>query len=199
MYRAIFIGAVWLSLAAVSVSLLEAQFRRLFPWLRRADPKIQTEVIVDKRTTKLLELKIGIFPFASNIKGEPGPPPFARYLEKALLQAGADTTAAARRPWDGLPTHRLAALTAENRRDALAAAGRSSGRDLVIWGTVENFYRDARGGLKVRVSLRVLSAKSGAVLWRGEKRAEWRRRFPVEDCLLNLAWSFVAEWLPPEE
>ena len=69
----------------------------------------------------------------------------------------------------------------------------------MIWGTVENFYRDARGGLRVRVSLRVLSAKSGAVLWRGEKRAEWRRRFPVEDCLLNLAWSFVAEWLPPEE
>ena len=171
----------------------------IVPLASAQEPKIQTEVIVDKRTTDLLELKIGIFPFASNIKGEPGAPPFARYLEKALLQAGADATAAARRPWDGLPTHRLAALTGEDRREALAAAARSSGRDLVIWGTVENFYRDARGGLRVRVSLRVISAESGTVLWRGEKYAEWIRRFPVEDCLLNLAWSFVAEWLPPEE
>ena len=199
MYQAIFIGAVWLSLAAVSVSPLEAQFRRLFPWLQRADPKIQTEVIVDKRTAELLELKIGIFPFASNIKGEPGPPPFAQYLEKALLQAGADAAAAPRRPWDGLPRHRVRSLTVENRRAALAAAGRSSGRELVIWGTVENFYRDARGGLRVRVSLRVISAESGTVLWRGEKHAEWIRSFPAADCLLNLAWSFVAEWLPPEE
>ena len=100
-------------------------------------------------------------------------------------------------PWDNLPAWKVRELTDADRIAAVAKQGYSRKLDLVILGSVDALFRKPSKGLTARVTLRVINTRDGEVLWYGTKRADWLRRFALDDCLLRLAWSFVSEWSAP--
>ncbi len=180
-------------------STLPAQKLKPFPFFNRSDPKIETRVFVRAPQLKLACREVGVLPFSRSNQPNPNVPSFETFLQQALLQSAKaemiDSVPAL--PWDNLPDWKVRQLTDVDRIGAVAKQGYSRKLDLVIFGTVDTLFRKPSKGLVARVTLRVISTRDGEVLWYGTKRADWLRRFALEDCLLHLAWSFVSEWNAP--
>lgn len=168
----------------------------VFPWLHRGDPKIQTFVFTRHPRLAVRKTRIGLLPFPAAREAEPVPPDFAASLLRALLEGRqvTDVRKPAQAPWEALPEWQRRELDEPARVRLALKWGRGEGLDLIVRGRIEALFRTSHQGLTVKVALRVLRVKDGRVLWDGRKRAEWIRSFPTEDCLLNLARSFVAEW-----
>jgi hypothetical protein len=117
-------------------------------------------------------------------------------LEQALFQEG---TAAAveylfEAPWKGPLPPQETPLTDRKRWEAALLDARARQADLAVVGQLHSVFRTAGGGLTIKLTVRVISTQDGRVIWYGRKRADWIRRFPIEDCYLNLAWSLVRDW-----
>ena len=188
-------GIIILALLADQAALA-LQSGGVFGWLRRADPKIETFVFTQHDGLAVGEKRIGLLPFPAASEAEPAPPDFALSLLRALLEDRrvGEVRKLDEAPWEALPEWRKRTLNKQEQVCAAVSWGRTQGLDLIVLGRVETFFRTARQGLTMKVSLRVLSTEDGRVLWYGRKRAEWIRSFPTEDCLLHLARSFVEEW-----
>ena len=174
---------------------LALQTGGVFPWLRRADPKIETFVFTQLEDLAVGKTHVGILPFPG-APAEPAPPDFGDFLLQALLEEGHVTAVRKpeKAPWERLPEWQRQELDELQRTRSAVNWGRAENLDLIVLGRTESVFRTAHQGLTVKVSARVLSVEDGRVLWYGRKRAEWIRSYPTEDCLLNLARSFVDEW-----
>jgi hypothetical protein len=169
------------------------------PWFKRADPDITTHLFVYRTHLTLLDRRLGVYPFVIAQGGEPRPPEFAPLLTQALLQEGsaASVTHVPGAPWDQTPDWEASRWNEASRIAAVAADGRERGFDFVVLGRVDSFFRTAAQGLTAKVSVWLISTQDGAVVWYGSKKAEWLRRYSVEECVLRLAWSFATDWRPP--
>ncbi len=194
------LAAVILIVSQGSQAAAALQSGGLFPWLRRGDPKIETFVFMQRAGLAVGKKRIGLLPFPAAREAEPVPPDFASSLLRALLEDRQVTEVRKpeQAPWVALPEWRRRELDEPEQVRSAVAWGRAQGLDLIVLGRTEALFRTARQGLTVKVSVRVLSAEDGRVVWYGRKRAEWIRLFPIEDCMLHLARSFVEEW-PVEE
>ena len=167
-----------------------------FPWINRGDPKIKAVVFVDAPQFKLACKEVGVFPFSVPDQGEPKAAAFATVLRQALLMQGAAETIAdiPSLPWDELPAWKLRELTDAEKISAVAKDGDARRLDLVVLGSVDSLFRKPSGGLEARVTIRVVNTRDGEILWYGTRHANWIRHYPVEECLLHVAWSFVEDW-----
>ncbi len=190
--------AVALLLAAVGV-LCGTQPVKAAPLFKRGDPRITTYLFVYRPYLVLLDRKVGVYPFDVVQQGEPVPPAFAPLLAQALLQEGSavSVTQVPIAPWEQTPIWEAPQWSEAGRIAAVLADGRERGFDYVVLGRIDRFYRTAAQGLMARVTVWLISTQDGAVVWYGAKHAEWLRRYPLEECLLNLAWSFAIDWRPP--
>jgi hypothetical protein len=147
----------------------------------------------------LFDHKLGVYPFVIVQGGEPAPPEFAPVFAQALLQEGSasSVTYVPATPWDDTPAWEAGRWTDATRIAALAADARRRGFDFVVMGRIDSFFRTAAQGLAAKVTVWLISAHDGAVVWHGSKKAEWLRRFSLEDCVIRLAWSFATDWRPP--
>jgi hypothetical protein len=147
----------------------------------------------------LLDRKVGVYPFVVLQGGGPPPPEFAPLLTQALLQEGSarSVTQAPNAPWDSTPAWEANQWNEASRIAAVAADGRERGFDFVVLGRVDSFFRTAAQGLRAKVTVWLISTRDGAVVWYGAKKAEWLRRYVIEECVLRLAWSFAIDWRPP--
>ncbi len=183
-------------LPALLVTAAWAQSVRPFPFFNRGDPKIQTLVFVHRPSCcDLARLRVGVLPFPLPDAVRPGTPPFDAILEQVLLaDFAAASTLLLRGRAAGPPEQ------ADEERASLAAAlGRAHHADLVVLGRVESLLHRPSGGLVAKVSLRVVSAASGEVVFYGAKKADWIRDYPIEDCFRTLARSFLEELAAPPE
>ena len=189
---------LWLG-GLVSNQGLAAQKLKSFPFFNRSDPKIETRVFVHAPQLKLACKEVGVLPVSRSHQPDPAAPAFETFLQQALLQnAKAEMIdSVPSLPWDNLPAWKVRELTDADRIAAVAKQGYSRKLDLVILGSVDALFRKPSKGLTARVTLRVINTRDGEVLWYGTKRADWLRRFALDDCLLRLAWSFVSEWSAP--
>lgn len=169
------------------------------PWFKRADPDITTHLFVYRTHLTLLDRRLGVYPFVIAQGGEPRPPEFAPRLTQALLQEGSavSVTQVPGAPWDQTPDWEASRWNEASRIAAVAADGRERGFDFVVLGRVDSFFRTAAQGLTAKVTVWLISTQDGAVVWYGSKKAEWLRRYSVEECVLRLAWSFATDWRPP--
>jgi hypothetical protein len=169
------------------------------PWFKRADPDITTHLFVYRTHLTLLDRRLGVYPFVIVQGGEPRPPEFGPPLTQALLQEGSavSVTQVPGAPWDQTPDWEASRWNEASRIAAVAADGRERGFDFVVLGRVDSFFRTAAQGLTAKVTVWLISTQDGAVVWYGSKKAEWLRRYSVEECVLRLAWSFAIDWRPP--
>jgi hypothetical protein len=184
------IATLWL------ISPLRGDRLKPFPWFNRGDPRIQTHVFLRGVDLDISGKRIAIYPFDVSPKVQPDLAPFGPVLEQALYQEG---TAAVVEylpvaPWRGPLSPQMKEPTDRERDNLGVIDARSRNADLLVVGRVQPAFRTAGGGLLVNITVRVLSARDGRILWYGRKRADWIRRFPIEDCFLNLAWSLVKDW-----
>jgi hypothetical protein len=168
-------------------------------WFKRGDPAITTFLFVYRPHLLLFDRKLGVYPFVILQGGEPPPPEFAPLLAQALLQEGsaASVTYVPEAPWDGTPVWEAGRWTEARRLAAIAADGRRRGFDFVVMGRVDSLFRTAGEGLAAKVTVWLISTRDGGVVWYGTKKAEWLRRFSLEECVIRLAWSFAIDWRPP--
>ncbi len=168
-------------------------------WFKHGDPEITTLLYVYRPHLLLFDHKVGIYPFVVLQGGEPVPPEFAPLLVQALLQEGsaASVTEVPTAPWHATPVWEAGDWSESSRLAAAAADGRQRGFDFVVIGRVDSFFRTAAQGLEAKVTLWLVSTKDGAIVWYGAKKAEWLRRYSLEDCITRLAWSFALDWRPP--
>ncbi len=187
------LGLVLIAIAAADG--LSAQLKG-FPWINRSDPKINAVVFVDAPRFKLACKEVGVFPFRVPDQGEPQASAFATLLRQALLMQGAAETIAdiPSLPWDDMPAWKLRELSDAEKISAVAKDGDARRLDLVVLGSVDSLFRKPSGGLEARVTIRVVDTRDGEILWYGTRHADWVRYFPVEECLLHIAWSFVEAW-----
>ena len=184
-----------LLIGLVAADDLSAQLKG-FPWINRGDPKINVVVFVDAPQFKLACKEVGVFPFSVPAQGEPLAAAFATALGQALLmQSEAETIAdIPSLPWDEMPAWKLRELSDAERIAAVATDGDARRLDLVVLGSVDSLFRKPSGGLEARVTIRVVDTRDGAILWYGTRHANWIRHFPLQECLLHIAWSFVEDW-----
>jgi len=158
------VGAVLCS-GNASSGVIEA-----LPGFRRKDPRIQTFTYRRAYPLHLAGRSIAILPFPAPQPGRPKAPDFAPFLGLALGWAFPDSVI----ELDGNPT----------------------GADVLIEGKVDLLHRVGAQGLKASISASVFDVSAGEpfVLWSGTKKADWIRRFPMDDCLLQLADDFVKTW-----
>jgi len=168
-------------------------------WFKRGDPHITTFLFVYRPHLVLMDRELGVYPFVILQEGEPSPPEFGPLFTQALLQEGSIASVAyvPEAPWDGAPVWKANGWTEASRIAAVAADGRQRGYDFVVLGRVDRLFRTASDGLVARVTVWLISTSDGAVVWYGAKNADWLRRFPLEDCVLRLGWSFAVDWRPP--
>jgi hypothetical protein len=166
---------------------------------KRGDPAITTFLFVYRPHLLLFDRKLGIYPFVILQRGEPAPPEFAPLLAQALLQEGSASavTYVPTAPWDDTPVWEAERWTEARRLAAVAADGRQRGFDFVVMGRIDSLFRTAAQGLVAKVTIWLISTHDGSVAWHGLKKAEWLRRFSLEDCVIRLAWSFAVDWRPP--
>jgi hypothetical protein len=183
----------------VALGLCAAQARLSAGWFKRGDPAITTFLYVYRPHLLLLDRKLGVYPFVILQGGEPVPPEFGPAFAQALLQeaSAAGVTYVPVAPWEGTPAWELDRWTAGGRLAAIAADGRQRGFDFVVMGRVDSFFRTAAQGLVAKVTVWLVSTENGAVVWYGAKKAEWLRRFSLEECVIRLCWSFATAWRPP--
>ena len=162
-------------------------------FFQRADPKIQTLVFHRDQPPYFAKKKVGVLEFPTPAAGEPGAPSFGDLFHQLLLS---EDTANRVAFLEGVSWDREK-LTEDQRVTAAAAYAQARALDVVVLGRVDSLYRRANDGLAVKVTLRVVSAAGGEVLWFGSKQADWIRYFPLEDCLRTLANSFLDDLLPP--
>lgn len=172
---------------------------RAASWFKRGDPAITTFLYVYRPHLLLFDRKLGIYPFVILQGGEPAPPEFAPLLAQALLQEGsaASVTYVPAAPWDQTPVWEAGGWNEARRLAAIAADGRQRGFDFVVMGRVDSFFRTAAQGLVAKVTIWLISTEDGRVVWYGAKKAEWLRRFSLEEHVIRLAWSFATDWRPP--
>ncbi len=196
----LFITAILLTTPLLLITSLRGDGLKPFPWFNRSDPKIQTQVFLRGVDLDISGKRVAIYALDVPVKGQPDLIPFGPVLEQALYQekssAAVDYFPAP--PWRSPLAPQMKDLTDHERDGSAILHGRSKNADLVVIGGVQSAFRTAGGGLLVSISLRVISAHDGRIVWYGRKRADWIRRFPIEDCFLNLAWSFVSDWRPRE-
>jgi hypothetical protein len=168
-------------------------------WFKHGDPAITTFLFVYRPHLMLLDRKVGIYPFQILQGGEPIPPEFAPLLSQALLQEGSATsvTNIPAAPWDGTPPWEAEQWSEARRLAAVVADGRERGLDFVVLGRIDSLFRTAAEGLMAKVTVWLVSTEDGAIVWYGAKKAEWLRRFSLEECVTRLAWSFAVDWRPP--
>jgi hypothetical protein len=168
-------------------------------WFKHGDPAITTLLFVYRPHLILLDRKVGVYPFQILQGGEPVPPQFAPLLSQALLQEGSasSVTSIPSAPWEGTPAWEADHWNEARRLAAVAADGRQRGFDFVVMGRVDSFFRTAAEGLMAKVTVWLVSTEDGAIVWYGAKKAEWLRRFSLEECVTRLAWSFAVDWRPP--
>ena len=171
-----------------------------FPGFNRGDPKIQTIVFVYMPHLIISDKRVGVLPFDLPADGEPQAPPFGAFLQQALLESEAARSVSyiPSLPWAKVPAWKLERWTEADRISVAAQDGRARGLDYVAIGRVDSLFRTASHGLQANVTLWLISSSDGRVAWYGAKKAVWLRRYPTEECLLRLAWSFVTEWRAPK-
>ena len=181
--------------AIVAAESLSAQLKG-FPWVNRSDPKIKAVVFVEAPRFKLACKEVGVLPFSVPDQGEEKAAAFGTVLRQALLMQGAAETIAdiPTLPWDEMPAGKLRELTDAGKISAVAKDGDARRLDLVIFGSVDSLFRKPSGGLEARVTIRVIDTSDGQIVWYGTRQADWIRYFPVEECLLHVAWLFVESW-----
>jgi hypothetical protein len=186
-------------LLALAASLLAEARLHAAPWFKRGDPEITTHLFVYRPHLLLLDRKLAVYPFVVVQGGEPVPPDFGPLLAQALLQEGSasSVTQIPDAPWDQTPTWEASRWNEAGRIAAVAADGRERGFDFVVLGRIDRFYRTAAQGLSAQVTVWLIETSDGAVVWYGAKKAEWLRRYTLEECVVRLAWSFAIEWRPP--
>jgi len=179
----------------VAANGLSAQLKK-FPWVNRSDPKITAVVFVDAPQFKLACKEVGVLPFSVPDQGETKGAAFVTVLRQALLMRAVAETIAdiPSLPWDEMPAWKLRELSDADKISAVAEDGDARRLDLVVLGSVDALFRKPSGGLEARVTIRVVDTSDGEVLWYGTRHTNWIRRFPVEECLLHLAWAFVEDW-----
>jgi hypothetical protein len=182
-------------IAIVAADGLSAQLKE-FPWVNPSDPKINAVVFAEAPRFKLACKEVGVLPFRLPDQGEAKAAAFGTVLRQALLMQGAAETIAdiPTLPWDEMAAGKLRELTDADKISAVAKDGDARRLDLVILGSVDSLFRKPSGGLEARVTIRVIDTSDGEILWYGTQQADWIRYFPVEECLLHIAWLFVESW-----
>ncbi len=179
--------ALLLLLAPGSLSALGL---KSFPFINRGGPKLKTLTFIQSPTLSLANVRVGVFGFSIPSYADPPPPPFGELLYQALLaEQAAGRVTYLDAAWD---SEKLA----EQERIASAASyGRARGLDLIVLGRLDSMLSRSSGGLVLKVTCRLVSTQTGEVLWYGSKKADWLRRYPLEDCFRTLAYSFLEEWI----
>ncbi len=165
-----------------------------------SDSRLQTSVFVDDPRFQIRGKSVAVFPFELPSEGQPAAPQFGVFLRHAMLEdRQAQTVAYVPAPaWAAVPEWQYARWTEEDRIVATAREARGRGLDFAVIGRVETLYRSTRHAVRARVTVWLISAADEQVVWYGAKKANWVRPFPMDDSLLHLARSFVAEWYPPK-
>jgi hypothetical protein len=187
--RRIGVAAAGLFLGAVTA----AGFGLPLPFLHRGGgPKIQTWVFLRSEDLDLTGDRVGVFDFPIPSHASPAPPRLGELLYQGLLAKEAAKEAVYLEGVSGGPGN----ATAAERIAAAAQYGRQHRMDAVALGRVDALFVRSAGGLIVEVTLRVVSTKSGEMLWYGKKRAHWSRYVPLEDGFRTIARSFLKDLGP---
>ena len=171
---------------------------KAFPWITQADPRIVTRTFITPSGPFVDGTRIVILPF-DQPPGGPAPPPFGEFVFQGLLQQGhaESIVSLPSTPWAEPPAWKAGRQTDADRFAAAALEGREHGCQYVVTGRVHWVFRTTAYGLRARVTIWVVAAETAEVVWYGTKTADWIRAYPLEDCLLRLAWSFVSDWEAP--
>lgn len=198
--------------------------RNSLPWKKAKDPTVRTIEFLRADWLSFAEQHVAVYPLELPRHGQPLAPQPADYFVQALLDAGAvaGATRRAALPWADKPPHQQAAAGDEQKLAWITADARRGDFDLALFGRVDKLYRTPEQGLVADVVMWVVDAEppptpslpwrsakpalqlsevdeadDAPVLWYGRMTLIWSGRYPLEDCLLRLASSFVRVWAPP--
>ncbi|HYM10584.1 MAG TPA: hypothetical protein VEU62_07625 [Bryobacterales bacterium] len=160
------------------------------PFLHRgSSAKIETWIFWRSENLDLATDRIGVFEVPLPLHTAPTPPRFGELFYQTLLarDAAKQVVYLESIAWD------LESATAAWRMAAAAQYAREHRLDAVALARVDALFVRSSGGLILEITLRVVSAKNGEVLWYGKKRAYWSRYTPLEDCFRTVAESFRKE------
>ena len=179
----------------------------LLPFFHGKDPQVRWTLFIDE-VPDLEDRRVVVFPFDVLQQGRPEPPPLTEHFLNSLA-AHADVRAALAAdqvPWGDED------LSTAARLERLARQAARDDFEVVLWGRVHQLRRPSSGGLKTDVEVWLLDLADpradaaaarpafGAsapprIVWHVRKQIEWKRRYPLDECLALLADKFVWDWI----
>lgn len=185
----------------------------LIPWFSGSDPKVRWTLYIDE-IPDLVDKRVVVFPFEVRQQVRPLPPRLKEHFLNSLA-AHAEVRAAMaaeRTPWAGESAPRVERMTVAARLERLAAQAARDELDVVVWGRIHQIRRTSSDGLKTDVEVwlvdltdpdasagQALPAAGGAapprIVWHVRKQIEWKRHYPLDECLALLADKFVWDWV----
>jgi len=216
----------WATALAMTLALapVAPAQRSLPPGKKSKDPTVRTIEFLRANWLSFAEQRVAVYPLELPPHGRPLPPQPADYFVQALLDAGnvAGATHRTDLPWTRKPPHEQAAASDEQKLAWITADARRGNFDRALFGRVNKLYRTPEQGLVSDVVMWVVDADpppsptvpwrsarpalqlsrvgeedDAPVLWYGRMTLIWSGRYPLEDCLLRMAASFVRVWEPP--
>lgn len=166
------------------------------PWFNRGDPKIQAVLFVRRSGLSLGAGGVGVASWRLGPSARGEAPALGDFIEQAFLRRGRAgrirhvDSSPPRGRWDAP----LGKISIEERIAAALIQARARELEVIVLARTDTLFRTASHGLLLKATVWLVDVADGSVLWHGRKSASWLRHFPLEDCLLLLAESFVDEW-----